>query len=86
VVAKNVKADKGSILSVQSPMVNIENRINGKCASLIENQDIQTKIVKKSINFLVSKKHNSKLWYPNMDLKPLRGSKLTGSPQPKKIS
>jgi len=47
---------------------------------------IQDKIVKKSINLIRDGKMDQNKWYPNMELKPLRGSKFSGSPQPKKAS
>lgn len=82
-VRDHVRNDKKSILSSQlgSELKSRTNSYN-KGANLIENQEIQMKIIKKSVNQLRPKGS----WYPNQQLEGIVCAKFSGSPQPKKLT
>ena len=76
-VISNVESDKTSILSGGS------GSSSSKQGSLISNQKIQDRIMKKNINTIMQRKS----WYPNLKVEPTPNRfNFKGTPEPKNLS
>ena len=75
-----VRNDKKSILSSQSGIFSMSDA--GHHAHLVDDEKIQHKIIKNSVNMLRPKG----AWYPNQQLENVLSAKFSGSPQPKQFA
>lgn len=79
-VREIVRNDKKSILLSQGSDIGFSDA--GRQANLIDDEKIQHKIIRNSINMLRPKG----TWYPNQQMENALSAKFSGSPQPKQFA